>query len=78
MTNKELSNIKGHQVSDKYFELFEKVSDISNSEFPLVDFLNDIEDREYKNDSTYNYARAYEDIEKIYNTFVCYLTRERN
>lgn len=42
--------------------LFNRVADISNSMFPLVDFFNDIEQIK---DEDYNKEKAYEDIEKI-------------
>ena len=50
-------------------ELREKIFDISNSEFPLIDFFNDISlnDNEY-----FDTERAYKDIEKIFNVFVYY------
>lgn len=46
----------------EYEKLFNRIADISNSQFPLVDFFNDIlqiEDKDYDKD------RAYKDIEKI-------------
>lgn len=42
--------------------LFNRVADISNSMFPLVDFFNDIEQIK---DKDYNKEQAYKDIEKI-------------
>lgn len=50
-------------------ELKEKISEISNSEFPLIDFFNDID---WLDDRHFNTEKAYEDIEKIYNVFVYY------
>ena len=50
-------------------ELKEKISEISNSEFPLIDFFNDID---WLDDKRFNTEKAYEDIEKIYNVFVYY------
>ena len=70
MTREELEDIKGHSVSDRFFELFDKISGISNSEFPLVDFLNDIEHLESVNEKTLNTCKMYDDIEKIYKVFV--------
>lgn len=43
-------------------KLFNRVANISNSMFPLVDFFNDIEQIE---DKDYNKEQAYKDIEKI-------------
>lgn len=51
-------------------ELKEKISEISNSEFPLIDFFNDIGWLE--GSKWFNTEKAYEDIEKIYNVFVYY------
>ena len=51
-------------------ELKEKISEISNSEFPLIDFFNDIGWLE--GIKWFNTEKAYEDIEKIYNVFVYY------
>lgn len=70
MTKYELEMIKGHKFSDRYYELFEKISGISNGEFPLVDFLNDIEYREFMGEAFYDYESAYNKIEKIYNMFI--------
>ena len=50
-------------------ELREKISEVSNSEFPLIDFFNDIE---MNTDKNFNTEQAYEDIEKIYNVFTYY------
>lgn len=53
-------------------ELREKISEISCSEFPLIDFFNDIalNDNEY-----FDAERAYEDIEKIYDVFMFYINK---
>ena len=51
-------------------ELKEKICEISNSEFPLIDFFNDIGWLE--GSKWFNTEKAYEDIEKIYNVFVYY------
>lgn len=50
-------------------KLKEKISEISNSEFPLIDFFNDID---WLDDKRFNTEKAFEDIEKIYNVFVHY------
>ena len=54
-------------------ELKEKIIKISNSEFPLIDFFNDIgwlEDSKW-----FNTEKAYEDIEKIYDVFMFYINK---
>ena len=51
-------------------KLKEKISEISNSEFPLIDFFNDIGWLE--GIKWFNTEKAYEDIEKIYNVFTYY------
>ena len=53
-------------------ELKEKIIEISNSEFPLVDFFNDID---WLDDRHFNTEKAYEDIEKIYNVFMFYINK---
>lgn len=50
-------------------QLREKISEISNSEFPLIDFFNDIGRNK---DPRYNKELAYQDIEKIYDVFIYY------
>ena len=50
-------------------QLREKIMEISNSCFPLIDFFNDIGRNK---DPRYNKERAYEDIEKIYDVFMHY------
>lgn len=56
-------------------ELKEKISEISNSEFPLIDFFNDIGWLE--GSKWFNTEKAYEDIEKIYNVFVYYKNKSK-
>lgn len=53
-------------------ELKEKIIEISNSEFPLIDFFNDID---WLDDRHFNTEKAYEDIEKIYNVFMFYINK---
>ena len=53
-------------------ELKEKISEISNSEFPLIDFFNDIA---LNNNENFDKERAYEDIEKIYEVFSYYIDK---
>lgn len=53
-------------------ELKEKIIKISNSEFPLIDFFNDIG---WLDDRHFNTEKAYEDIEKIYNVFMFYINK---
>jgi chromosome segregation ATPase len=53
-------------------ELKEKICEISNSEFPLIDFFNDID---WLDDRHFNTEKAYEDIEKIYNVFMFYINK---
>lgn len=53
-------------------ELKEKMCKISNSEFPLIDFFNDID---WLDDRHFNTEKAYEDIEKIYNVFMFYINK---
>ena len=53
-------------------ELKEKIIKISNSEFPLIDFFNDID---WLDDRHFNTEKAYEDIEKIYNVFMFYINK---
>ena len=55
--------------------LKEKISEISNSEFPLIDFFNDIGWLE--GSKWFNTEKAYEDIEKIYNVFVYYTNKNK-
>lgn len=54
-------------------ELKEKMCKISNSEFPLIDFFNDIGWLE--GIKWFNTEKAYEDIEKIYNVFMFYINK---
>ena len=54
-------------------ELKDKLSEISNSEFPLIDFFNDIGWLE--GSKWFNTEKAYEDIEKIYNVFMFYINK---
>lgn len=54
-------------------ELKEKICEISNSEFPLIDFFNDIGWLE--GSKWFNIEKAYEDIEKIYNVFMFYINK---
>lgn len=53
-------------------ELKEKIIEISNSEFPLIDFFNDID---WLDDRHFNTEKAYEDIEKIYDVFMFYINK---
>ena len=53
-------------------ELKEKIIKISNSEFPLIDFFNDID---WLDDRHFNTEKAYEDIEKIYDVFMFYINK---
>lgn len=54
-------------------ELKEKICEISNSEFPLIDFFNDI--GWLDGSKWFNIEKAYEDIEKIYNVFMFYINK---
>ena len=56
-------------------DLKEKISEISNSEFPLIDFFNDI--GWFGGSKWFNTEKAYEDIEKIYNVFVYYTNKNK-
>ena len=73
MTKNEL--IKFHKEvfnripSDRYVELFIKFCDYSNTEFPITDFLLDIE---LNKDPNYNKEKAFDDLEKIFNLFKYY------
>lgn len=73
MNKKEL--IKFHKEvfnrtpSDRYVELFIKFFDYTNSEFPIADFLLDIE---LNSDPNYNKERAFDDLEKIFDLFQYY------
>ena len=53
-------------------QLREKIMEISNSCFPLIDFFNDIGRNK---DPRYNKERAYEDIEKIFDVFMYYVKK---
>ena len=52
-----------------YERLFYKMKDYSNSEFPIMSFLNDIRDNKDKN---FNKKEAYNDLEKTFDTFMEY------
>lgn len=58
------------EVAKKYYEIYDKILKVSNSEFPLIDFLNDII---LIKDKNFNKKQALIDIEKIYNTFMYYI-----
>lgn len=55
--------INGFTPNEKECYLFERTSDISSSEFPLIDFLNDVFRRKF--DKNYCYDLALEDFEKV-------------
>lgn len=55
--------VNGFEPNEREAKLFDKVSEISSSEFPLIDFLNDIFKRKF--DKDFFYATALNDIEKI-------------
>lgn len=52
-----------------YLRLFKKMTNYSNSEFPITDFLNDIKLNTQKN---FNKEAAYEGLEKIFDTFMLF------
>lgn len=61
--------------SERYVELYMKFTDYSNSEFPITDFLLDIE---LNIDPNYNKERAFDDLEKIFNLFKYYYDLANN
>ena len=52
-----------------YERLFNKMADYSNSCFPITNFLNDIA---INNEKNFNKEDAYNDLEKIFDTFMIY------